>query len=65
MALDRTTARFQVIVQLPENYYSIRANGYTVHIVTVYISLSNKNSSIIPSEKASGRMIQHEINIFN
>jgi len=42
MTVDPKTAHFQLTVQL-ENYYSIRVNGYTVHILTVYISLSNEN----------------------
>lgn len=62
-ALDLKTARFQLTVQLPEKCYSTGINGYTLHILKVYISLSNKNESIIPSEK--GTVIQHEISVFN
>lgn len=41
-ALDLKTVRFQLTVQVPEKCYSIGINGYTLHILTVYISLSNK-----------------------
>lgn len=41
-ALDLKTARFQLTVQLPEKCYSIGINGYTLHVLAVYISFPNK-----------------------
>lgn len=42
-ALDLKIACFQLTVQLPEKCYSIGINGYTWHVLTVYIKFSNKN----------------------
>lgn len=42
-ALDLKTAHFQLTVQLAEKCYSIAINGYTLDVLTDYISLSNKN----------------------
>lgn len=42
-ASDLNSAHFQLTVQLPEKCYSIGINGYTLHILTVDLSLSNKN----------------------